>query len=78
MKYTIEMGSGPMMYIPSFMKIGSAIQKMIERDAQTAWSAHKPTFIFQNKERMTPTKIRLVFLSKRTEIIKHAKSQRDV
>jgi hypothetical protein len=29
MKYTIYMGSGAMMYIPSFMKIGSGIQKLI-------------------------------------------------
>jgi hypothetical protein len=27
MKYTVEMGSGAMIYIPSFIKIGSAIQK---------------------------------------------------
>jgi hypothetical protein len=32
MKYAFEMGSGAVMYIPSFIKIGSAIQK--------------PTFIF--------------------------------
>jgi hypothetical protein len=29
MKYTVEMGSGVMMYIPSFMKFGSGIQKLI-------------------------------------------------
>jgi hypothetical protein len=29
MKYAIEMGSGAMMYIPSFVKIGSAIQKLM-------------------------------------------------
>jgi hypothetical protein len=28
MKYTIEMGSGVMMYIPNFIKIGSEIQKV--------------------------------------------------
>jgi hypothetical protein len=27
MKYTVEMGSGVMLYIPSFIKIGSFIQK---------------------------------------------------
>jgi hypothetical protein len=29
MKYAVEMGSGAMMYIPSFIKIGSSIQKVI-------------------------------------------------
>jgi hypothetical protein len=29
MKYAVEMGSGVMIYIPSFIKIGSAIQKSI-------------------------------------------------
>jgi hypothetical protein len=29
MKYAVEMGSGAMMYIPSFMKIGSGIQKLM-------------------------------------------------
>jgi hypothetical protein len=29
MKYGVEMGSGGMTYIPSFMKIGSGIQKLI-------------------------------------------------
>jgi hypothetical protein len=30
MKYAVEMGSGAVMYIPSFIKIGSAIQKLIK------------------------------------------------
>jgi hypothetical protein len=29
MKYAVEMGSGALMYIPSFIKIGSGIQKLI-------------------------------------------------
>jgi hypothetical protein len=29
MKYAVEMGSGAMIYIPSFRKIGSGIQKLI-------------------------------------------------
>jgi hypothetical protein len=40
MKYAVEMASGAMMYIPSFIKIGSAIQKLIGGiyiDTQTAW-----------------------------------------
>jgi hypothetical protein len=29
MKYAVEMGSGAMIYIPSFMKVSSSIQKLI-------------------------------------------------
>jgi hypothetical protein len=29
MKYAVEMGSGAMIYIPSFIKIGSGVQKLI-------------------------------------------------
>jgi hypothetical protein len=29
MEYAVEMGSGVMMYIPSFIKIGSGIQKLM-------------------------------------------------
>jgi hypothetical protein len=29
MKYAVEMGSGAMIYIPSFIKVGSGIQKLI-------------------------------------------------
>jgi hypothetical protein len=37
MKYAVEVGSGVMIYIPSFIKIGSGIHKFIERytDHQT-------------------------------------------
>jgi hypothetical protein len=35
MKYAAEMGSGTIIYIPSFIKIGSGIQKLIARDAHT-------------------------------------------
>jgi hypothetical protein len=34
MNYAVEMDSGTMIYIPRFTKIGSAIQKFIERDIQ--------------------------------------------
>jgi hypothetical protein len=30
MKYTVEMASGGMIYIPSFMKIGSGIQLILK------------------------------------------------
>jgi hypothetical protein len=29
MKYTVEMGSGDMIHIPAFIKIGSGIQKLM-------------------------------------------------
>jgi hypothetical protein len=36
MKYAVDMGSGGKIYIPSFIKIGSGIQKLIGADTQTA------------------------------------------
>jgi hypothetical protein len=30
MKYAVEMGSGAMIYVPSFMKIGAGVQKLME------------------------------------------------
>jgi hypothetical protein len=46
MNYAIEMGSSTMICISSFIKIGSAIRKLIGEDTQAAWRLHKPTFIF--------------------------------
>jgi hypothetical protein len=37
MKYAVEMGSGAMIYTPSFIKIGSGIRKLI-RDTHTQHS----------------------------------------
>jgi hypothetical protein len=42
MKYTVEMGSDAMIYIPDLIKTGSGIQKLIEgihryTDIQIAW-----------------------------------------
>jgi hypothetical protein len=51
MKYEVEMSSGVMIYIPSFIKIASGIQKLTngDTDTQTATISQKPTFIcFQN------------------------------
>jgi hypothetical protein len=45
MKCAVEFGLGAMIYIPSFIKIGSGIQKLIWGDAQTAWRSHKPTSV---------------------------------
>jgi hypothetical protein len=41
MNYAVDMGSDAMIYIPSFIKIGLGIQKIM--DTQTAWRSHKPT-----------------------------------
>jgi hypothetical protein len=53
MKYTVEMGSGAMIYVPSFIKIGSGIRKLIGVDMET----HRQQgdlisllLFFQNKE----------------------------
>jgi hypothetical protein len=35
MKYAVELGSGVMVYIPNFIKIGLGIQKLIVGDTQT-------------------------------------------
>jgi hypothetical protein len=41
MKYAEDFGSGAMRFIPSFIKIGSGIQKLVggggSTDTQTAW-----------------------------------------
>jgi hypothetical protein len=33
MKYTVEMGSGAMISIPSFVKIGSDVKKSMKKDS---------------------------------------------
>jgi hypothetical protein len=47
MKYTVDMGSGGMIYIPISIKIGSGIQKLIGgggfTDTQTTCRSHEPT-----------------------------------
>jgi hypothetical protein len=53
MKHAVEMGSGAMICIPSFVKIGSAIQKLAENtqtQKQYSYSICLRLF-FQNKER---------------------------
>jgi hypothetical protein len=46
------MGSGAMIYIPSFIKIGSCFQKPLGEgvDIQTEWGSYNLTSLFQNKE----------------------------
>jgi hypothetical protein len=40
MKHAVGMGPGAMIYIPSFVKIGSAIQKLLGGDTQTQHRDH--------------------------------------
>jgi hypothetical protein len=60
-KYAVQTGSSATIYIPSYIKIDSGIQKLTARDSdtQTAWWSHKPSSIFskQGKEaiNMIPT-----------------------
>jgi hypothetical protein len=56
MKYAVEMGSGAMMYIPSFIKIGSGIRKLIGRytDTQTEWRSQIPVYC-ENQTKHTNT-----------------------
>jgi hypothetical protein len=51
MKYTVEMGSGVMIYLPNFMKIGPGIQNLTGGryiDKRTAIGSPKSAFIFSN------------------------------
>jgi hypothetical protein len=61
MKCADEMGSGAMIYIPSFINIGSGIQKLTGgggfREKQAVWRSHNPTYIFQNKGSRLKTNI---------------------
>jgi hypothetical protein len=52
MKDAVELASGGMVYVPSFIKIGSEVQKFL-RDTyiDTRWS-HKPVYFFPNNEVM--------------------------
>jgi hypothetical protein len=50
MKYVVEMGSGAIIYISSFIKIGLDIRSWWGGHTQTALWPHTPTFIYQNKE----------------------------
>jgi hypothetical protein len=53
MKYANEMGLGAMVYIPSFIKIGSAIHRLIRGDTQ-AHGQHRDCIhllsLFKSKE----------------------------
>jgi hypothetical protein len=47
MKYAVEMRTGAMIDIPSFILIGSAIEMLMGGGhTQTAWRSYKPIIIF--------------------------------
>jgi hypothetical protein len=52
-KYAVDTGSGAVMYIPSFIKIVSVIQKLIRgiTDTQTTWWSHILAFILKKKRK---------------------------
>jgi hypothetical protein len=50
MKYAVEMGSGAMIYIPSFIKIGSGIQKLMGRVHRHTDSMVSLNLFFQSKK----------------------------
>jgi hypothetical protein len=55
-KYAVEMDSGAMIYIPSLIKIGSAIRKLIEEIHRQQGDLISLLSFFQNKE----SKIKIV------------------
>jgi hypothetical protein len=64
MKPVVEMGSVAMIYIPSFIKIGSDIRKLIRRDSQThRWHGDRMSLLLflQNKE-SRQKKTRLIYV----------------
>jgi hypothetical protein len=51
MKYTVEVGSDAMIYIPILINIGSGNQKLIGEDTHTqiAWRQHKSYLLLSSK-----------------------------
>jgi hypothetical protein len=51
MKYVVEMGSGGMIYVPSYIKIGSVIQKLMRRIHRHRQHGYRmPIFFTLNKK----------------------------
>jgi hypothetical protein len=51
MNYTVEMGAGAMIYIPSFIKISSGIQKLIRGIHRQQGDLINLLLFFQNEVR---------------------------
>jgi hypothetical protein len=76
--YSVEVGSDAVIYVPSFIQIGSGSEKLIvgiHTHTHTATWSHKPTLFFQNKEcrlkNMKMLRIVCVPTEKRTEHIQN-------
>jgi hypothetical protein len=66
MKYAVEMGSGAMIYIPSFIKIGSGTQQLIGGIHRQHGDIISLFLFFQNKESsLKYTKSSVFFYCKR-------------
>jgi hypothetical protein len=66
------MGSGVMIYMPSFLSIGLGIQKLIGRgytDKQRGWRSHKPNFYFFKIRKVALKLVQCVLISWRTYYI---------
>jgi hypothetical protein len=50
MRHAVEMGSGAMIYIPSFIRISSSIQKLIGEVHRQHGDLIRLLLFFQNKE----------------------------
>jgi hypothetical protein len=51
MEYAVEMGSDPLVYVSSVIKIGWGIEMLVEWfHGHTAWRSYEHAFIFPNKE----------------------------
>jgi hypothetical protein len=51
MKYAVEMGSGAMIFIPSFIKIGSAIEKLTGENTDTQYGDCMSLLLFYKKKK---------------------------
>jgi hypothetical protein len=65
MKYTVEMGSGGMIYLPSFIKIGSGIQRLMGGiHRQHGDHVSLLSFFFNNESRLKIRNLLMVQLLK--------------
>jgi hypothetical protein len=55
MKHAVEMGSDAMIYMLSFLKIGSGAQKLVGGNIQRERWSHRPTFNLSIQEKQAKT-----------------------
>jgi hypothetical protein len=66
MKYTLEIGSGAMIYIPCFTKTGSGVQKLMREIHRHQYDLVSQLLFFQIKEGRLKIHSLLLFLTIRT------------